>query len=549
MVWCRFEFSGLAGGDNMIIVSINWPISGIIYYTIGISQMYGVIQTEKYLLSVGEITRAVSQGQGIENSNVTVKFNDLDGYFSSKLVSTDQYIKGRALSVIDYNEITLISTTLFTGFISEMGFISDGVFTLNADILTSMFDAEINQNVLTSTEFPSMPVEFLGNKKAFLFGSAARPDLTHIYNPRFGDEWSLVGYYTGASNRYFLLEYIPLFTVDGLGVWSQVAGVWHNIKLDCTFEVVGNNFFITYAGAFPPDDGRIYASGADYGVALNAADPATMLAAILLARLGITLDGVAAAKTIFNSWGWGHDASAATYVFSDNTTWREFFQRMMDMFDCLIFLEPSGHLAIKACDYTNKTSLGTIPVDVDDNLEYKLDYTQLTKSVYRQYNYAYVGQYFRNFPNDVTTGKTWGPLGEVRYLDQRYIGGYQSDSLSSAIRYVSRYANPTIWIDIDVARDYYFGSTQAIALDIGNIVTLNHPLYRLHPSTGRQVMITKINIKSDGLTVGIEGYDITDILDTNGLIRLIHEDANFVANGGCVLYADTHPSVAHLITL
>ena len=77
----------------MMVVTIDWPSSGVEYYSDVAIFFNSLAMTQPYLISSGTISRSIGAGSnGIENSTVTVTLNDNTGYFGAKMSNAVMYL-------------------------------------------------------------------------------------------------------------------------------------------------------------------------------------------------------------------------------------------------------------------------------------------------------------------------------------------------------------------------------------------------------------------------------------------------------------------------
>ena len=117
------------------------------------------------LLSVSNVYRAVNKEKAFENSSVEVVLDDSSGYFAGKMVSSDRFIKGRALEFYDGDDL------VFRGNISRMPVCKVNEFRVVADIKQLGLSAAINW-VIKATEFPDAPASNVGQYGNIIAGTA-----------------------------------------------------------------------------------------------------------------------------------------------------------------------------------------------------------------------------------------------------------------------------------------------------------------------------------------------------------------------------------------
>jgi len=212
-------------------VRIQWP-SGWETYTIGVSDGSSFAR----LLSAPSVNSRINLDKTFVNSSCEYMFDDTpeygqtQGYFTLKMLSTDQYIKGALIE--DYEDTQL----LFTGKIAEIPEAGDNEFRIVADFLTFGLDNEVGRTI-KNADFPNAPTNNYGAFQNMIFGKAS--DDGH------GDTGILIAKRIDA-NKYICAEHY----IKTLGdCYLPPAGTNINAFCSLTNDVDHHRSIINYSGA------------------------------------------------------------------------------------------------------------------------------------------------------------------------------------------------------------------------------------------------------------------------------------------------------------
>jgi hypothetical protein len=551
----------------MIVVSINWPSSGTEYYTINASQdliALGYAQTKPKLVSVSDISRAISAGSnGIENSSVTVTLGDGDGYFGAKLGNTDQFIKGRKLVVYDYDTTASTVTVLFTGYITQMGEQTATQFSLTADLMTGALGVPINNKTLNKVDYPTIYSDsFIGLSKPILYGNKPVYQAPVYSPPGVVGSFNYRCYRTSAG-KYFVARHAcsSIGTTYGrlnltdvtLTQWGGVGG--RTTTIDNNAD---GNCYITASA--DTADGILYVSTIagiyDGGGTID--DPASILNHMVTNYCGLTLEGYAAAYSWYfgADWAlWGGSPGAFWrvgtfgFIINNQITLGEFLNYFQAIADCDIVMQTNGNLKIVPHDYPTliAATLGVVNEynTVSGSFKYWRDMQNFNSQLQCLWGkncddvYAYTPMFIKT-NNSWQAGLKALNMDAWNYPPDISGGGYETQ-LISARRWFQRNSRPNVYYSFTVSRDYAFGTTKAINLNLGDVLTINHAENRIYPSTARPAQIVGITITPGADTVTLKCLDLYLIQD-----RIFLACAGQPA--GCNRYMLLAPGSAHKLT-
>lgn len=429
----------------MFIISIEWPSNGEERYSyVGqtVSGFTGNVQGR--LISVSELTRAMREDKEMENSTVTVVLADTDNYFSDKLSSADQYIKGQTLSV--YDDTTLV----FTGYITHLPEVPVGQFAVTATLF-DLLDVEINTKITAET-FASADAENLGQYGNYIFGLVSDADIQAPIG-------KLIAY--RVDTRTYLAAWHHLYEVTN--VYSSVS---ESEISDATWSLDNNadgNAYIVFSTDIADDEIQVGFNA--YGYKKDSTymtNPITALDTLNTELSSpLTFDGISDAET---------EATSRLYVCSfaitDGVTWKQFLAQFARNFDLYIWQKINGEIGIKMMDWGYEESSKTISTPHIIEYSNRKDITQITSRIRRMYEWHIRKMYFAKLPIDITARSAW--VGKDVNLDLRFTSD-DSTSADVAQRYMNVYQDPLTWIRISVDKE------TGKDIDLGDVITVTYP--------------------------------------------------------------------------
>jgi hypothetical protein len=490
----------------MFIVDIDWPNSGHERYSyIGqtISGFTGNVQAR--LISISELSRTMREDKEFENSTVTVQLADSDGYFSTKLSNSDQYIKNALLSV--YDDTTL----LFTGYISSLPESSIGVFSITATLFT-LIEKEINKKI-TVSEFPNVDAENAGQYSNYVFGLVSDED---IQDP-VGE---LIAY--RVSSRHYLAAWHELYSVTS--VYSSISeslipAANYDIEIDATTHYT----YIVFS--VPMADNELQVSFNAYGYGIFTPgnryyidNPLTCLDALnTLVGNPITFNGLSTAETEATTRGY-----KASFVINDGLSWKNFFVQFARNFDLNIWQTTDGKIALKMLNWGSEISSITINSTHITEFNNWKDITQICSRVRRMYYWHNRKQYYAKLPIDVTSLTGW--VGDDVNLDLKWTID-NTTSLDVAGRYRTIHQDPLSWINVSVDKNI------AKSIELGDVISVIYPKgYKPNKELLTQVFKKTYNDSFITLSLLYIGAVVDGILrlwdDSDPKVVLIHNESS-----------------------
>ena len=212
----------------MIEVKINWQ-SGVEYYSQHAGQ-YPTYQTKPYLVSISEITRALSLDFTIENSSVTIKLSNHDHYFTNKIKNESKTV-GIEVEVKD-------GDIIFTGKTAESPKPEGNYYIIKADIF-SMLDLPINTGI-TKTEYENVPPENEGKYTPILYGTAnVSPGMMTAY---------LVDANKYLATRTPLSEILDVVDKNGTSILSSITWNVDPVTKYTYINYTGTDKYVKFSG-------------------------------------------------------------------------------------------------------------------------------------------------------------------------------------------------------------------------------------------------------------------------------------------------------------
>ena len=507
----------------MMVVTIDWPSSGVEYYSDVAIFFNSLAMTQPYLISSGTISRSIGAGSnGIENSTVTVTLNDNTGYFGAKMSNADQFVKGRKLTI--YNWDGIAAPTLFTGYITAMNPVAGKTMSITADMMAGTLNRPVNTYKYT----PIAPASTLDRYANILFGPRCG-DANPIHTR---DNMRVAAYRVGAK-KYLLAQHFCLQVQAVYGYVNSGDTTLTDWSTKGGYTVLSNTTTDPYyvcPTTTEPADGVLYCIVDGFGVApwlYYIQNPYMMLTLILYDYCnGLQIGCPNDPFSWYESATWKLTAAQqnAKITINDGMTITDLLNIFMQNFDCDIFLDCYGQLTMVEHNYPAliAASLGIVneQITVDGSFSYMRDMQNYFNAITKNWCINESGAYQKSeilFNKQDTNG--WCAGGAMATLDERFydntmiIGGDYSQNRVPAWRYYQRYSRPNIYYTFTISKDAWFGYIQALSLELGQVLTVCHRDNGLYPRQPRPAQITKITINADGTHVTLTCLDLYQIQD------------------------------------
>jgi hypothetical protein len=449
------------------IVEIEW-LSGIEKYSFQAISFTGY-QSKPYLLRQPEVTRSIGQ-EGIENNTTEIELADHDGYFSMKMLSSDQYLIGRKVRYWVEDQI------VFTGLVSEFPKIENNTFKLRVDTFT-LLQAPINFPI-TQDKCPSCPSQNLGKYGNMIVGDSQNLALFTAYR---------------VGTNTFLAAWNPLSTItralnkDNLDILTQIT---YSTDASTGYTYIYYNSsddFVKFCATGPKLSNTIISN------------PAEMLQKFIeLSRINITIANLTTATAIYTGRSW-----KGMIFCSENTTLQEVIENFQLSFGCIVAITRDGNILLKLLSFGN---IGTTPKIITSQIKnfQKWRDTSLLKKAWTR-KYLFCDNQYLMSPQDVLSAVSW--TNDTGEFTQKYI-----------------FSEPVSW---DVAqRMAYFRKMPFLkygmeipnnGVELGDEYSFSHP-ENYFPDQERIIQIQRIEKKKDSGFIKIEALDITDKFMTSTFI-------------------------------
>jgi hypothetical protein len=463
-------------------VRITFPSGVEIFGTIAEVQT-GAGYSKPRLLSVSNVYRAINKEKAFENSTIDVILDNTDGYFSSKMVGSDQYIKGKTLAYYDGADL------IFSGKISDILSCDIDRFRIVADIAGAGFDALPNR-VIKKSVYASVPPENEGKWGNIIAGTS--------------DD-------TGGAGEGMLPAY-RVNTNTFLAAWHHLHSLISvkdatgaDITASCTLDNnADGNAYITYASS----DLEIYfnCEGFEISSAFNE-NPASLLNELNVLFGSFTIDGVAAAEAVYADRGY----VGASIVIPNDITWGEFLQQFSKNWDCMIYMQADGHLKIKVLDWGAETPVASIPEIYINDYACWMEIKEIVNEYRRMYWYHFRKDYFQRLPQDIVAATDWEAVSASLDLRQHSDDATSADVAAGILFFTKK---PAIYFSARIE------DGQAKTIDLGDAVNIRYDKGSYANEFRMMQVYRKEKVENRDAYI-LTGIDITEI--NAGLIRLYDE--------------------------
>ena len=215
------------------------------------------------------------------------------------------------------------------------------------------------------------------------------------------------------------------------------------------------------------------------------------------------------ASTIYTTRGYD-TAGYSAIAINDNENWISFFKKFGQNFDCSVYMDETGYIAIKVLNWGVEPALGTIHHALINNFKNKYDMLYVMREIRYPYLFRQNDARFLRTPVLTVTTK-WQAIEDILEL------GYHGNQLSAidvASRKIFITKSPVITYSFEI--DYSFGKSYNIA-DVWNTT----PSQGYHAGELRTIQIMKKQFDPKTDSIRFEAIDITEI---NGRAIVLYAD-------------------------
>ncbi len=458
-------------------------------------------QEKNRLISVSEISRALTTDKTFENSTADVTFTNVNNYFDKLLLSTDGFLLGKTLKI--YNDGELI----FTGKISDFPSCSPEEFKIKADVMKIGLDQPINRVIKKVPLFPAVPDENEGKYSNIVAG---------VINSDGSEKKGALTAYRVYSNL-FMAAWHPLKEITAVYDKSgnPVAFTKENADNRCYIDVqqagfTDNELYFDCEGMFSGDS--LITNPADILKEVN-----SIVGRINDRALNFNEEDLQKAKDIYNGRGY----TGINVAITDSKSWMDFLKDFAMNFDCLTYQKVDGSIGVKVLQWGGEVPRDTInSVYVDrESFEQWMDVSGIVNEYRRNYVYSYGDKKYLKTPQDVEAGTNWGEA--VADIDMMYHTD-DASCLDVVVRRLFFQKKPLVWYRFRIHK------SKGDEYELADVIRTKF-WNSYYDDQWRLVQIYRKSYSHDTDMITFEGLDITG-----------------VNKGSFILYADDDPNIVRL---
>jgi hypothetical protein len=411
----------------MIGVEVDWKSQAEMYTKPALPYQGG--QTKPLLISDPEYCRALNIDYGIENSTVRVVLSNHGRFFTDKMTTSDRFIIGKQISIVDLDA----NTTIYTGAVSDFPETKENQFEIKADTYT-LINLQANE-VLKNDVFPNIPPQNEGK-----WGNTILGKPTGKFQATRIDQESFLAAWNPLSLVYDIVDK-------------------NNNPLSATKYIdPATNY--TYINCSNSDDYiKFKAEGGDTNGIIS--NPIEMLNYLLSLFSNLQIEDMNDTKIIFQNRQYLDNSLFVT----GKTKLIDIFKDFARSYNCRILPARTGNIKIKALKYGGETPVLKLDEQRMKDFCFWLETKLVASRFIRYYQYDSVEREFLRTPQDIETHEKWNDeIGEIR---QKFIStdvvSWDSASREAHIRQKPIYVY-----------SFYIPNGESGLLELGDSIEVQH---------------------------------------------------------------------------